>query len=164
MEMTKPDDKKHRVEKWLVENVTILGDVKSIVLSKFTWKPDQYRGHFYAAFDGVEYSDKFSFSLGESDGYTNIQIPMFHSPLGVPASYLSIEIPGNVERAIENEIRTLFPRVTPHGRNKKTKKYTDAYTPTHERLSDPDALLKTVETITDPKFEIRIDVGSLPKK
>jgi len=161
----KPSDiKRHKVEKWLADNVTVLREVKLVVLSKFTWEPKWHSGHFYVAFDGVEYPDSFTFSLGKSDGHTNIYFPMFHSPLGVPASFGAISIPGNVERAIENEIRTLFPRIMPFGRNRKTKKYTDISTPIHERLSDPDGLLNTVKTVTDPKFEIRIDVGSLPNK
>jgi hypothetical protein len=149
-----------KVEIWLADNVTVIGDVKSVVLTKFTWEQDRYSGHFYIAFDGVEFPNRFRFSIGDSDGRTKIITPMFHSPLGVPASFAAIEISESVYTAIENEIRTLFPRITPFGRDSKTNKETNSRTPFHERLPDPDALLKTVETITDPKFKILIDVGS----
>jgi hypothetical protein len=158
------DSEISKVEIWLADNVTVIGDVKSVVLSKFTWEQDRYSGHFYIAFDGVEFPNRFSFSIGESDGRTKIFIPMFHSPLGVPASFAAIEIPENVYKEIENEIRTLFPRITPFGRDSKTNKETNSRTPFHERLPDPDVLLKTVESITDLKFEILIDVGSLSMK
>jgi ADP-ribosyl-[dinitrogen reductase] hydrolase len=158
------DAKKHRVEEWLADNITVIREVKSILLCKFTWEPDQYGGRFNVAFDGVEHPDSFMFSLGGSDGYTDMYIPMFHSPLGVPASFEAIRISPRVERAIKNEIRTLFPRIEPFGLNRKTMKETVSGTPIHERLPDPDALLKTVATISDSEFKIRIDVGSLPKK
>ncbi len=159
-ENSKREDSETRVKRWLEENVTVIGDVKSVVLSKFTWNPDFYQGHFYVAFDGVEYPESFFFSLGGSDGHTNLSIPNFQPPGGIPAVFEAINMPENVARAIEEEIRILFPRISPYGLNRETNKETVAGTPIRERLPDPDAFLKTVEAITDPDFEIQINLDT----
>ncbi len=160
-ENSKREDSKTRVNRWLAAKVTVIRGVKSVVLSKFTWDHKWYRGHFYVAFDGIEYPESFYFWLGESDGHTNFSMPDFQPPGGIPVVYDAINIPGIVIRAIETEIRTLFPRISPYGRNRETKKETTVGTPIYERLPDPDALLKTVEAITDPDFEIHIDIDAV---
>ncbi len=146
---TERDAKERQVAKWLADNVTVIGKVQSVILSKFTWNAERYEGEFYVTFDGVEYPRSFDFSLGGSDGLTNIYTPMFTSPLRVPASFEAIDIPSNVMRLISHEIRTLFPRIEPYGVNRGAGKETHSSTPIHERLPDPDGLLKAVEVITD---------------
>jgi hypothetical protein len=161
---TELDAKKRQVAKWLADNVTVIGKVQSVILSKFTWNPKRYGGEFHVTFDGVEYPPSFNFSLGGIDGRTDIYTPMFTSPLGVPAGFAAIEIPSSVMKLINHEIRTLFPRIEPFGVNRKTGKETHSGTPIQERFPDPDALLKTVEAITDPGFKITIDVASSLEK
>ena len=161
---TELDAKKRQVAKWLADNVTVIGKVQSVILSKFTWNPERYKGEFHVTFDGVEYPRSFDFSLGGIDGRTDIYTPMFTSPLGVPAGFAAIEIPSSVMKLINHEIRTLFPRIEPFGVNRKTGKETHSGTPIHERFPDPAALLNAVETITDPGFKITIDVASTLEK
>jgi ADP-ribosylglycohydrolase len=157
---TELDAKKRQVSRWLADNVTVICKVQSVVLSKFTWNPERYGGEFHVTFDGVKYPRSFNFSLGGIDGHTDIYTPMFTSPLGVPASFAAIEIPSSVMKLVNHEIRTLFPRIEPYGVNRRTGKDTHSSTPIHERLPDPAALLKAVEAIINPEFEIVIDVAS----
>jgi hypothetical protein len=146
------DSGKQRANKWLADNLTVVSEVRSIVLSKFSWNSEGYVGHFYVAFDGVEYPDSFSFSLGASDGITSIS----NSTYG-QYTFHPISLPVRVSSAIANEILAMFPRITPYGRNRKTKIDVSVSTPIQERIPDPGALSKTIETITDPDFEIRIE-------
>ena len=83
-----------KVRQWLREHVQVFSDLHSVTLSDFTVNWDE----FSVTLDDTAISDKFSFFL-EASGKTTFYPPMFHSPLGAPASYAAVEVPEPLDRA-----------------------------------------------------------------
>ncbi len=159
MEQTGPSKKE--LNEWLKRNVTTYHGVQFATLFGFSYDTDEYNGRFRVKFNSTECEYDFRFFLGECDGYPHVQFPIVHSPLGVPASFGAINIEDNVRDAIEREIRSLFPRIIPCGRDKSSGMDFYSYTPFLERVHDMDVYLRTIEMISEPEFESYIDLSEL---
>jgi len=124
-----------RVMEWYKENVKVYPTPKKVTLSEFEVDWEELSGSFRIDLDDVHVNDRFDFSL-EASGWTTFYIPMFHSPLGAPASYLAILITSETEHAIMKGLRATVPRVEPYGLNQKTGKETTQNTPVSDRIID----------------------------
>lgn len=117
----KMNSKKHiqAVQSWLDENVVVYATPKAIEISGFQLGPNTYRGSFQVALDGVNIPEQFSFGLG-SNGKPELYIPMFHSPLGAPASYARVELGDETVLAIKNLLASVLPEMKSLGFNRNT--------------------------------------------
>lgn len=121
------------VREWLEENVQVFLEPESVTLSDFTVNWDEFSGDFCVSFDSIELPDRLSFGL-EASGKTKFYLPMFTSPLGVPASYAAIKITDKTDRAILKGLRETFPRLKGAGIDRKTGKETFYSTPPIDRI------------------------------
>jgi hypothetical protein len=122
-----------RVMEWYKENVKVYPTPEKVTLSEFEVDWVELSGSFRIDFDDVQVNDRFDFSL-EASGWTTFHIPMFHSPLGAPASYLAILISSETENAIMEGLRATIPRIEPFGLNRKTGKETTQNTSISDRI------------------------------
>jgi len=92
------------VGEWLEENVLVCPEPKIITLSNFRQK--DLGGEFTLTLDSVTLIDSISFDNWPlNSSLISIYMPMFHSPLGVPASYAAIEITDNTRKLIVSTLR-----------------------------------------------------------
>jgi hypothetical protein len=62
--------------------------------------------------------------------------PMFHSPLGAPASYAAIDLDERTNKAILRALEQVFPRVRAFGWHKDLDLIIDGFSPFEERVID----------------------------
>ena len=147
-----------RVKDWLEENVQVYPGPELVRLYDFAIDWEDFSGEFRVAFDSVVLSEKLRFSL-EASGKTTFRLPMFHSPLGVPASYAAIEITEKTHKAILKGLRETVPRVKGAGLDRETGKSVSFHTPPAERI-DPTVLRNAKATVTG-SYLIIVDVKNL---
>jgi len=96
------------VSEWLDENVVEYPEPKKVRLFNFKRISNDYvpwdKRTFQVALDDTILKDDIKF---EANGAKNIRLywPMFHSPLGAPCSYKSIEVTVDTVRAIEHALK-----------------------------------------------------------
>ncbi len=61
---------------------------------------------------------------------------MFHSPLGVPASFAAVSLAGRTEAAIDAALNFLIPRLRPCGLDRETGELITGATPMQDRVID----------------------------
>lgn len=74
------------------------------------WYPGDLKGTFYLELDGVKFPEAFRFSFGCTP-QVELQLPMFFSPLGAPASFPRIDLPKDVIGQMSSEIGRILPPV-----------------------------------------------------
>ena len=79
--------------------------------------------------------------------------PLFHSPLGAPATYIAIELTANTKQAVTAAVQGLLPKLLPLGINPKTKEWVTTSTPLHDRIVDMADFETAFERITHPDFK-----------
>ena len=122
------------VRAWLDENVQVFTEPQSVTLSDFVVDWNEFSGDFRVFLDSAELPDKLRFGLNAS-GKTDFYLPMFHSPLGAPASYAAIELTPRTLEAIKQGLHKTIPHVMATGINKETGLEVEAHTPPQLRLS-----------------------------
>lgn len=105
-----PDLKRHiqQVHEWVDEHVEKHPICSSISLFDFHQSESggAELGGFRIKFDDFESRCRISFS--EEHGKLRMWRPMFHSPLGAPASFSAMQIDDNEERAINVALNKIF--------------------------------------------------------
>ena len=122
------------VESWLKDNVKMFDEPKTVTLSRFDIDWQQFRGSFSLALDETAIKEKISFSLN-AEGTVSFSLPMFHSPLGAPASYSAYEFSKKTRLAISNALNLTLPKLLGVGRHPVTKKEITINSPINERIS-----------------------------
>jgi len=115
-------DKSHleQVKDWLEENVEVYPEPKKITLSNFVVDWSDFSGEFDASFDSTALTSPLRLSLDQQSGKMKFSVPIFHSPLGAPASYGAISFIGKTESVIIKALQDTFPRLRPAGVNRET--------------------------------------------
>ena len=129
--MTKMSD----IQEWLDANVVTHNQPKNISLSGFEIDWNDLSGSFDLAFDETVLSERIKFSL-ESNGRMKFWMPMFHSPLGAPASYAAFEMSDSTKDAIDSALYEAFSSFRPMGWNKDIDVIITSSTPMLERVFD----------------------------
>lgn len=124
-----------QVRAWLKENVIAPDTPSQISISdvEFDWRT--MSGSFSLALDGKKLEDRFYVGI-EITGRVKYGPPMFHSPLGVPASYAAVELDEKTDAAVQEALESIFPRVRAYGWHKDIDVIIDAMTPFEERVVD----------------------------
>ena len=141
------------VRKWLKANVKSYPPPSRLELSSFRTERETLKGSFDLSLDGVLLSERMNFTLADS-GWVELRIPLFHSPLGAPASYAAFEFSEETELAIGNALRQAIPRIRPCGRDSTNGRMTYPRTPVSERILDADAFEAAMHLLQSPGFRI----------
>lgn len=126
-------NEKKDLEDWLGANVQRHPEPKSVALSDFEVNWTDLSGSFTLTLDLLKVEPRIEFSL-DSNGWMRFWMPMFHSPMGVPASYAMFELNDATYKAIEEALKDVFGRFRPLGLNKDINRLITGDTPTLDRL------------------------------
>jgi len=92
------------------------------------------------------------------NGQYEIYPPLFVSPMGVPASYPSIELTDETKIMIEELLNNFFPKVKPLGIDRETGEFITRNTPMVKRLIDIDSLESIKEEVMEEGFQLKFEV------
>lgn len=101
-----------------------------------------------------EAGEALSLRMSET-GWLTYSVPLFHSPLGAPASYAAIELSAATQSAVYTAVRSLLPQLLPLGINPKTKEWITRATPLEARITDRPAFIEALDRLGRPGFECR---------
>ncbi len=146
------------VSDWLDANVQVIEAADRVTLRDFRWDGEEDRTVAFVL--GVERQGDHSCCFGGNDaGDLQLILPLFHSPLGAPASYRAVELAPEVELAVLTGLRTIFPGLKPHGTDPATGRQILVSTSLRDRLGVP------LEAVRDPLLreglEVSVDVATL---
>ena len=145
-------DRKDALADWLSENVTTYSDIRSIRLHGFVSKEIGIHGNLRIDINGADTGQEFSWSLAEAHGYAHVFYPMFHSPLGVPGSFLMIDFPNDAMDKIKSSLRDTFPRLIPLGINMSIS------IPEASRIRDVEEFEAAICKISAPSFDVDVKI------
>ena len=126
-------------------------------MSDFKFDFKDFQGSFKLKLDSDVMKERFSFGI-EIDGRYKIYPPLFISPLGVPASYSSIELTEETEIEIKKLLNNYFPKVKPFGIDRETGQLITGSTSMEDRLFDPDGVEIVKEEILKEKFQLSYEI------
>lgn len=144
------------VSRWVDENVVSYPTPRAVTLSEFEVDWEQMSGRFYVSLDGQRIEDPFRLSLAQN-GWIQFHPPMFHSPLGAPASYRAVELTEDTAQSLTKALRSIFPRLKPMGLDKTTGAHIGQRTPIIERISDQKMFDSANEMISSNGFCITVE-------
>jgi hypothetical protein len=128
-------ERKRALESWLDANVLVPSRPSQIAISDLKCDWENGRGSFLLSLDTQALEDRFDLWIA-IDGKVNFGVPMFVSPMGVPASFAAIELDEDTRAAIQRALDRVFPEYFSYGRHKGRRRYIDAYTPLMRRIKD----------------------------
>lgn len=123
------------VRDWLEDNVQVYPVPAAVTLRAFDIDWDCLTGEFSILLDQVAVPERIRFAL-DITGRPTIFMPMFHSPLGAPASYCAIELSLETHAAIQAGLERTLPKMRAYGRNPITGQTIDSSTPFVHRIVD----------------------------
>jgi hypothetical protein len=142
------------VNEWLKANIRVYPEPAHITLRQIQFNPKTLSGSALLVLGNEVTGESLSLRMSET-GWLTFSVPLFHSPLGAPASYAAIELTTNTQSAVTAAVRSLLPRLMPLGINPKTKEWITTSTPLQARISDASELMGALERIGHPDFECR---------
>lgn len=140
------------VREWLQKNVRVYPTPSTIALRHIRLDRKELRGEALLLIGNALPGEELSLWMSES-GWLTFGLPLFHSPLGAPATYVAIELSKNTEQAVAALVKGLLPRLLPFGINPKTKEWVTTSTPLQERITDTSEFNTALERITRADFE-----------
>lgn len=126
-----------QVKTWLDENVIHYPTPSKVTLCDFQLDWLKVTGTCVLEFDGTLIGNRFELSLGDN-GRFKFSIPMFHSLLGVPASYAAVEFTDDTRNAINDGLSLLIPKFAGFGLHPLSREFIHISTPLQERVLDPE--------------------------
>ena len=140
------------VMEWLEKNVRVYPTPSRISIRQIRLDSNTLRGQALLFVGDELTGEELTLRMGDA-GWLTFTPPLFHSPLGAPATYGAIELTDKTTQAVSAAIQGLLPRLLPFGINPKTQEWVTASTPLRERISDAAELNAALERITHPDFE-----------
>jgi hypothetical protein len=150
---------KRTLELWLKANVKICTTPEVVTLSDFEINVDRFAGTFRVSLDEQVINEEFRFEIG-GNGLPSLGIPLFCSPLGVPASFAAVELTTDTKNAIESVLANLFPQLRPFGLHEETREWITQSTPTADRILEPEKLMVVLQAARSKTFRMQIAIGS----
>jgi hypothetical protein len=152
------EDHMKKVRKWLDDNVQVFDEPWTVKLCDFQVDWSDFSGCFSLSLDNVTLKEKVRFGL-ETSGKTTFYLPMFHSPLGAPASYAAIKLTKRTNRAITAALHKTIPRLMGAGVNRETGEEITYHSPPNKRISHD--LLEQAKNNVSNSYEIEARVDSV---
>jgi hypothetical protein len=147
-----------QVRQWLKDNVRHYSTPNKVTLYSFDVDWGELSGSFRVLLDDKELSEELTLAIDQS-GKVNFYLPMFHSPLGAPASYAAIELTEITSRAILEGLRKAIPRIMGCGINRETGKEVFDYTPVQDRILDKEEFELSRKQVSSPDYSITIETN-----
>lgn len=148
--------RKKMLEQWLNENVQVFTTPQKIKLSEFQIDWKKLSGSFNLSLDGVSAKERVGFSP-EVSGKPSLNFPIYHSPLGVPASYSVIEITWETEYCILKQLKMLLPRTGNHYQENGDIKF--EYCDFNLNILDESTLYEIKKKVMDPNLTLEFDMS-----
>jgi hypothetical protein len=146
------------IDKWLEDHVEVWEEPAAVTLFDFEVNWDSFSGSFTLALDDYVYEERLHFGLQES-GKVGYALPIFGSPLGVPASYAAVEMTARTSQAISKALRETIPKVRGCGINRETGQLINFDTPPLERIN-PEVIEEARRKVTaDYQITVRLEEG-----
>ena len=140
------------VQAWLEKNVRVYPTPSRISLRQIQLDFNTLRGEALLFVGDALPGEALTLRMGD-DGWLTFTPPLFHSPLGAPATYGAVELTDKTKQAVAAAVQGLLPHLLPFGINPKTKEWVTALIPLRERVSDSAAFNAALARITHPDFE-----------
>ncbi len=140
------------VRDWLQKNVRVYPTPSKITLRQIKLDRKELRGEALLLIGDALPGEELALWMSET-GWLTFSPPLFHSPLGAPATYGAIELSKNTEQAVAVAVQGLLPRLLPLGINPKTRVWVTTSTPLDERIADAAEFNAAFERITHPDFQ-----------
>lgn len=140
------------VKEWLQKNVRFYSTPSTITLRQIRLDRKELKGEALLLIGDALPGEELALWISET-GWLTFSPPLFHSPLGAPATYGAIELTKNTEQAVTAAVQGLLPRLLPLGVNPKAKEWVTTSTPLQERITDVSVFNAAFERITQPDFE-----------
>lgn len=150
------------LEDWLKLNVTKYPEPKRVLLFNFLINWERFTGEFKLKLDDEEVKYSISFSTDQS-GRVVFAMPMFHSPMGVPASYQAVEFTARTRIAINRALELLMPRLLPLGKDQGTGLEITYSTPLKDRVVDKQLVESMKQNLSNNHNQIEIRLDDVPK-
>lgn len=136
------DDHVEAVMRWLDDHVLVFDTPQQLTVFDIHADPLKYEGNFRLQLDDVvldatKLEVPFTFSLGHN-GKPSWCSPMFHSPLGAPASYGAVTLSAETENTIQQLLERILPTMRPLGLNRETGVLLTYGATIKERMLDAD--------------------------
>ena len=158
--MNQEDIRNHiqEVMVWLSENVARPETPSTVTVFdvKFDWS--RFSGSFLLALDELVLERRFGIRV-EMNGQFSFSTPMFHSPLGAPASYAAVEMSEETSTAVTSALHQIFPSLRAMGFHKDTGAFVTQGTPFLERVVDMDDFLHKKTAIDTGNLSVSIHVA-----
>ena len=124
-----------KLEEWLKDNVLVIPEPKRVTLYGFVPNWSEWSGKFKVKFDDFELQEWLALRLNDN-GRMKFDLPIFTSPLNVPASFSTVRLTEMTSLAIDEGLNCTFPRLKPLGKNRETGIEITYSTPMSERISE----------------------------
>lgn len=108
-------------------------------------------------FDDEACPDEFGLYY-EMNGKPCFRGPIWHSPVGVPASYATVEFGYDVREAINAGLAILLPRAKPFGLDAETGTMINIGTPLMKRLPPQHEIERVEKKLSEPFFFLEIPI------
>ncbi|MDP8567730.1 hypothetical protein [Methylophilus aquaticus] len=146
------------ISAWSDLNVQTFTTPEQLTLFNFVVDWPKISGTFQIKLDAFALAESFSFAIDQS-GKANFYLPMFHSPLGVPASYASVKFTDETSCAILKGLRSVLPRLRGLGVDSVTGLEITYSTPIHDRIIDKDVFDAAKLNLSRSDFNVTIQLS-----
>lgn len=140
------------VRAWLDEHVRVYPTPSHITLRQIELDRNELCGKAMLYLGDASAGEELTLRLSET-GWLSFSLPLYHSPLGAPATYGAVELTARTERAVTAAVQGLLPRLVSLGIHPKTRQWVTTSTPLHERIIDVDAFNAALDRVTRSGFE-----------
>lgn len=157
----KEEDQQERpeeLEEWLEANVLIVPEPQAVTLFSFNLNWSEWSGKFKVKFDDFHFHEWLGFRVSEN-GRPKFDLPIFTSPLNVPASFSAVRLTEMTSLAINEGLNCTFPRLKPLGKNRETGIEITYSTPMSERISEWQT--EAVMRLVDEDYRISVTLSDL---
>ena len=146
------------LEEWLEANVLVIPEPRTVMLFNFDLNWSAWSGKFKLRFDDHELDEWVALRVSEN-GRMKYDLPIFTSPLNVPASFSSVRLSEMTGLAINKGLNCTFPRLRPLGRNRETGIEINYSTPMSERISERQT--EATRQLVSKDYSISVRVADL---
>lgn len=153
IETPPPASRLELVKVWLEDNVFVPPTPRNITISdiRFDWR--NLHGSFRLALDNCLIKDAFDVAI-DIAGNVKFAPPMYHSPLGAPASYAAVELNLATSSAVIRALERVFPKLRGFGLHKDIGIEIWADSPVEDRIPDLTEFHHCQQLLSRPGFSV----------
>jgi hypothetical protein len=150
-----------QVRQWLEENVEVYPTPDRVTLSEFKVDWAELEGSFQVSLDDTRLTDRFRFGVAQL-GKPSVYLPMFHSPLGAPVSYATVELTDETSKAILQGLYCAIPPVEACGVDPRTGKQIWNGMPIRDRIIDRDSFERMKKQTESEGYSVTVQISGSP--